>query len=70
MHLRQFAEFAIGVDDRAFVGADGMRAGLECRFDVLDGGVAAVAIKRASFEKDVGLGSMEPFTGIGGLRRC
>jgi len=70
MQLGEFVKFAKGVDDWAFVGADSMRAGFESRFDVLDGRMAVVAVERTGFEKDVGLGSMEPFTGIGGLRRC
>ena len=70
MQLGEFAELAIGVDYRAFVGADGMSAGFERRFDVADGRLAVVAIERTGFEKNVGLGSMEPFTNVCRLRRC
>lgn len=70
VQLGEFVEFAIGVDDRTFVGADSMSAGFERGFDVLDSGMAVVAIERTGFEKNVGLGNMEPFTDIGGLRRC
>lgn len=70
MKVGEFAEVAIGVDDGAFVGADGVSAGFERRFDVLDSGMAVVPVKGAGFEKNVGLRSMEPFANICGLRRC
>jgi len=62
-------KFAIGVNDRTFVGANGMRARFERGFDVLDGGMTVVAIERTGFKEDVGLRSMEPFTNIRKLRR-
>jgi hypothetical protein len=36
----QIAKFAVGVDDWAFVGGDGMGSVLECGADVIDGGLA------------------------------
>ena len=56
----QVAEFAVGVDDGAFVGGDGVGSVLECGADVVDGGLAVLHVERGGFEEDVGLGGGEP----------
>jgi hypothetical protein len=67
MERGEFVEFAIGVDDRTFVGADSVSAGFERRYDVLDSGMAATAVERTGLKENVGLGRMEPFSNICGL---
>jgi hypothetical protein len=56
----QVAEFAVGVDDGAFVGGDSVGSVFERRADVLDGGLAGFDVERCGFEEDVGAGGGEP----------
>ena len=62
--VREIAKFSIGVNDGAFVGADGVGAGFERGFQVVNGGVAAVAVERGGFEKDVGARGAEPVADV------
>ena len=73
----QVAEFAVGVDDGAFVGGDGVGSVFEGGADVIDGGLAVFHVERGGFEQDVGAGRGEPFVDVfaamGGARfeiRC
>src|SRR5579863_7230270 len=66
MNLRHFMEFAIGVHDGALVCADGMSARFEGRFDVINGGLPAVALERTGFKKHIGLRGGEPFANVCG----
>jgi hypothetical protein len=52
----QVAQFAVGVDDGAFVGGDGVGSVLEGGADVVDGGLAGFDVEGRGFEEDVGLG--------------
>ena len=56
----QVAEFAVGVDDGAFVGGDGVGSVVERGADVVDGGLAGVDVEGGGFEDDVGAGRGEP----------
>ena len=64
----QVAEFAVGVDDGAFVGGDGVGSVVESGADVVDGGLAVFHVERCGFEEDVGLGGGEPVADVGGRR--
>jgi hypothetical protein len=44
------------VDDRAFVGGDGVGSVVEGGTDVVDGGLAVLDVEGCGFEEDVGLG--------------
>jgi hypothetical protein len=57
----QIAQFAVGVNDGAFVGGNGVGSVLEGGADVVDGGLAVFDIERCGFEEDVGAGGGEPF---------
>ena len=48
------------MDDRAFVGGDGMGSVGERGADVIDGGLAGFYVERCGFEEDVGFGGGEP----------
>ncbi|HUJ31743.1 MAG TPA: hypothetical protein VLY23_10725 [Candidatus Acidoferrum sp.] len=68
----EVAKFAVGVDDRTFVRADGVRAGFERGLEMGDGGLAGETVERSGFEDDVGLGLFEPLADVlrrGPLRR-
>ena len=52
----QVAEFAVSVDDRAFVGGDGVGSLIEGGADVVDGRLAVLDVEGGGFEEDVGLG--------------
>ena len=52
----QVAQFAVGVDDGAFVGGDGVGSVVECGADVVDGGLAVCHVEGRGFEEDVGAG--------------
>ena len=56
----KIAEFAVGVDDWALVGGDGVGSVSEGGADVVDGGLAGFYIEGRSFEKNVGAGGCEP----------
>ena len=62
------AQFAVGVDDRAFVGGDGVGSVLESGADVVDGGLAVFHIEGRGFEEDVGLGGCRASRGRSRLR--
>ena len=67
----QIAEFAVGVDDWAFVGGDGVGSVLERGADVIDGGLSGLDVEGRGFEEDVSLGGLKP--GADGCRlliRC
>jgi len=53
---RQVAQFAVGVDDRAFVGGDGVGSLIEGGADVVDGRLAVLDVEGCGFEEDIGLG--------------
>ena len=57
------------MDDGAFVGADGVRAGFQGGLEMFDGGLAGAPIQRASLEKHVCARGGEPFADVGGLLR-
>ena len=52
----QVAEFAVSVDDRAFVGGDGVSSVVEGGADMVDRGQAGLDVEGGGFEEDVGLG--------------
>ncbi len=52
----EVAQVAVGMDDGAFVGGDGVGSVLEGGADVGDGGLAVFHVKRCGFEEDVGFG--------------
>src|SRR5262245_34547808 len=52
------------MDDRAFVGGDGVSAQLERGFDVFDCGLTGLNVERAGFEDEVGARTLEPFAKI------
>jgi hypothetical protein len=52
----QVAEFAVGVDDGAFVGGDGMGSVVESGTDVVYAGLAGFDVEGCGFKEDVGLG--------------
>ena len=54
----EVAEFAVGVDDGALVGGDGVGSVGEGGADVIDGGLAGLDIERGGFEEDVGTGGL------------
>jgi hypothetical protein len=54
----QVAEFAVDVDDGAFVRRDGVGSVVEGGTDVVYGGLAVLDIEGGGFEEDVGLGSV------------
>ena len=60
----QITEFAVVVDDRTFVGRDGVGSVLEGGADMIDGGPAVLHIERGGFEKDIGLGSGQPVADV------
>ena len=60
----QVAQFAVGVDDGAFVGGDGVGSVVERGADVVDGGLAVFHVERGGFEDDVGAGGGEPFVHV------
>ena len=64
----QIAQFAVGVDDGAFVGGDGVGSVLEGGADVVDGGLAVFHVEGGGFEEDVGVGGGEPVADV--LVRC
>ena len=64
----QIAEFAVGVDDWAFVGGDGVGSVLERGADVIDGGLSAFQVERGGFEQNVGVGGGEPVADLAGVR--
>jgi hypothetical protein len=61
----QVAEFAVSVDDGAFVGGDGVGSVVEGGADVLDGGLSSLDVEGCGFEKNVGAGGGEP--GVDGV---
>ena len=52
----QVAEFAVCMDDGAFVGSDSVGSLVESGTDVVDGGQAVFHVEGCGFEEDVGLG--------------
>jgi len=56
----EVAEFAVGVDDRSFVGGDGVGSVVERGADVIDGGLAGFYIERGGFEEDVSASGSKP----------
>jgi hypothetical protein len=67
--FREIAEFAVGVDDGAFVGGDGVGSVLESGADVVDGRLSGFDVERCGFEENVGAGGGEPVVEGGGLLR-
>ena len=65
MARRQVAEFAVGVDNGAFVRGEGVGSVVESGADVIDGGLAILDIEGCGFEKDVGLCRGEPGSNVG-----
>ena len=55
------------MDNRAFVGGDGVGSVLECGADVIDGGLAGFDIEGCGFEEDIGAGCLQPVADIGRL---
>jgi hypothetical protein len=53
---RQIAQLAVGMNDGAFVGGDGVGSVLEGGADVVDGGLAVLDVEGSGFEEDVGVG--------------
>ena len=67
----QIAQLAVGMDDRTFVGGDGVGSVLERGADVVDGGLAGFDVERCGFEEDIGAGGGEPFADVlGGGKAC
>jgi hypothetical protein len=62
----QVAQFAVGVDDGAFVGGDGVGPVFEGGADVGDCGLAIFNVQRCGFEEDVGLGCRKPVADVAG----
>src|SRR5579872_1395579 len=60
----EIAQLAVGVNDRAFVGSDGVSSVLEGGADVVDSRLAILHVKRSGFEEDVGLGGRKPVADI------
>jgi hypothetical protein len=52
----QVAEFAVRVDDGAFVGGDGVGSVADGGADVVDGGLSGLDVEGGGFEEDIGLG--------------
>jgi len=65
----QLAQFAVGVDDGALVGGDGVGSVFEGGADVGGGGLTVFYVQGGRFEEDVGLGCGEPLAdaGCGGI---
>ena len=63
----QVAEFAVGVDNWAFVGGNGVGSVLECGADVIDGGLASFYVEGGGFEEDIGAGRREPVADVARL---
>ena len=61
----QVAEFAVGVDDGAFVGGDGVGSVGEGGADVVDAGLAGLDVEGGGFEEDVGIGRFQPVADVG-----
>ena len=59
----EIAKVAVGVDDRSFIGGDGVGSVLEGGADVIDGGLAVFDIQGRGFEEDVGAGGFQPVCG-------
>jgi hypothetical protein len=62
----QVAQVTVCVDDRAFVGGDGVGSVFKGGADVIDGGLTVCHVERRGFEEDVGLGSGEPLADVFG----
>jgi hypothetical protein len=60
----EVAEFLKSVDDRTFIGADGVGAGFERGAEMFDGGMAGVAIEGGGFEEDVGASGFKPLADV------
>jgi len=60
----EIAEFAVGVDDGAFVGGDGVGSVFEGGADVVGGGLAGFDVEGRGFEEDVGLGFCQPVADV------
>jgi hypothetical protein len=54
MFHSEIAQFAVGVDDRAFVGGNGVGSVLQCTANMRDRGLAIFDIEGCSFEDDIG----------------
>jgi len=52
------------VDQRPFVGTDGVGAGFERGNEVVDGRLPGLCVQRADFEEYVGFGAFEPFADV------
>ena len=61
----EIAEFAVGVDDWAFVGSDGVGSVVEGGADVIDGGLAGFDVEGGGFEENVGAGGFQPGADVG-----
>jgi len=64
----QIAEFAVSVNDGAFVSGDGVGSVLESGADVIGGGLTVLYVKGCGFEENVGAGGGKPAFDIKGLR--
>jgi hypothetical protein len=60
MFRSEIAQFAVGVDDRAFVGGDGVGSVFKRGANVRDRGLAIFDVKGRSFEDDIGMSGGEP----------
>ena len=50
------------MDDRTFVGGDGVGSVIEGGADVVDGRLAVLDVEGCGFEQDIGLGVLQPDT--------
>ena len=60
----EIAQFAVGVDDRSFVGGDGVGSVLKRGANVRDRGLAIFDVEGCSFEEDVGASGGKPFVQV------
>jgi hypothetical protein len=62
--LGQRCQPLVIVDQRAFVSADGVRAGFERGDEMIDGGLAGLGVERTGLKEDIGFGAFEPFADV------
>ncbi len=63
----QVAQLAVGMNDGAFVGGDGVGSVLECSADMVDGGLAGFDVERSRFEQNISAGGGQPFASVAGV---
>jgi len=64
---RESLQFCIGVNDRTFIGGDGVRSEFQSRAQMIDGGVTVLYVQRSCLEQDIGLRGTQPGVHVGEL---